>query len=93
MTVLISFNGMYVGDTADVEYTERVMAWESMGLVTTAPVAPQPKRERRGKSQARPGSAEPSVAGGKTLGAGDSGPSGDEQGEGFGAGGYGAAEG
>jgi hypothetical protein len=92
MTVLIPFNGMYAKDTADVEYDAQVKGWEAKGLVRVAK-SDLPKRERRGTGKARQGTAEPSAARRKTIRAGDSSPSGDEPGEGFGAGGYGAFEG
>lgn len=33
LTVLVAFNGMYQGDSADVAYDETVKGWERAGLV------------------------------------------------------------
>lgn len=82
--VLVSFNGMIKGDEATLELTPRVQGWINAGVV---------KVVGDGKDPARPGTAESSAAGSLPLGAGDSGPSGDEQGKGFGSSGYGASPG
>ncbi len=77
VTTLVSFNGLYAGDRARAEYDDRVKGWERAGLV---------KVERDGESQAGPGTADQDDSGGVTAGAGDGSPSGDEPGEGVGAG-------
>lgn len=82
MTVLVSFNNMYKGDTADVEMSDRVQGWVNAGVVRVD-----------GASQTGPSAAEPDHQGSVTLGTGDDIAPGDEPGEGFGSGGYGTAEG
>ncbi len=83
VTVLVSFNGMYAGDQAAVRIDDTIRGWESAGLV----------RIWYGESQVGPGAADPDDSGSVALGAGDDSPAGDEQSQGFGAGGYGASEG
>lgn len=80
--VLVSFNGMYAGDTAVVPVSQRVQGWINAGLVVSD-----------GESQAGPGAADPNDSGSVALGAGDDSPAGDEQSQGFGSGDYGASEG
>ena len=93
MTVLVSFNGLYAGDTAETEYDGLVKGWENAGLIRVdKPDAPK-KAGSRGTRKTRPRTAQPNDQGSVTQGAGDGGPASGEPGEGFGAGGYGAFEG
>lgn len=82
--VLVAFNGMYAGDTADVLVDERMSGWIRAGLV---------KVVDDGANPIGPGAVVADDPGSLTVGAGDSSASGDEPGEGFGSGGYGAFEG
>lgn len=91
VTVRIAFNNLYPGDTSEVEYDDQIKAWESRGLVSVSDVIE--KKVTRGTRKARPRTVEPADTGSVTHGAGDSGTPGDEQGEGFGAGGYGTSAG
>lgn len=88
VTVLVAFNGMYAGDSSVVELpNETVVGWERAGLVRLERLFDDGARST-GQSTAQqddPGSL--------AFGAGDSGASGDEPSQGFGAGGYGTAEG
>lgn len=84
--ILVPFNGMYRGDTADVVVDERVQGWINAGLARLTEAV-------NGTDQARPGAAIADDPGGVAFGAGDSSASGDEPSQGFGAGGYGAFEG
>jgi hypothetical protein len=85
ITVLISFNGMYKGDTAVADYDDTVCAWDSMGLVRAEMID-------GGKSPARPSSVEQDDPGRVAPGTGSSVPAGGEQGEDPGAGGHGPFE-
>jgi hypothetical protein len=82
--VRTSFNGLRKGDESDVKLTALVRAWIGMGLVEVV---------AGGTDPSGPGGTEPPAAGGAAQGAGDGGPAGDEQGESFGSGGYGAPSG
>ena len=82
--ILVPFNGMYAGDTADVVIDPTAQGWINAGLA---------KVVDSGADQAGPGAAVEDDPGSLTVGAGDSSASGDEPGEGFGSGGYGAFEG
>lgn len=81
---LLSFDGMYAGDEAETELTERVQGWLNLGFA---------KVVADGTGKAGPGVAEPDDHERVQVGAAGSGPAGGEPSEGFGAGGYGAAEG
>lgn len=52
LTVRTSFNGLYKGDTAVVQYDDRVRGWVAAGLVSVERVTDAP-------SEAEPGGAEP----------------------------------
>ena len=79
VTVLIAFNGMYAGDTADTELTPAVQGWIDAGLVRID-----------GANPVGPGRTVADDPRGVASGAGGSGAAGDEPSEGFGAGSYGA---
>ena len=80
---LVSFNEVRKGDVAELEVDARVRAWVAAGLVEVLD----------GETAAGPGTADAPVARRRAKRAGNGSPSGDEQGEGFGAGGYGTSEG
>lgn len=80
--VLISFGDVKAGDVAHLERTPRVQGWIDAGLVEVL----------GGESEAGPGSPDPDDNERVTGGVEGSVPAGGEQGEGFGAGGYGTAE-
>lgn len=82
VTVLVAFNGMYAGDTAVMADSDRIQGWADAGLVRID-----------GTDQAGPGEPVADDPGGVAFGAGDSGASGDEPSQGFGAGSYGAPAG
>lgn len=82
--IVVSFNGMYAGDTANVIIDERVQGWINAGLA---------KVVDSGADQAGPGAVVADDPGSLTVGAGDGSAPGDEPSEGFGSGGYGAFEG
>ena len=79
VTVLIAFNGMYAGDTADTELTPAVQGWIDAGLVRVD-----------GADQVGPGRTVADDPRGVAAGARGGGAAGDEPSEGFGAGSYGA---
>lgn len=78
--VLISFGDVKAGDLAHLERTPRVQGWIDAGLVEVLD----------GTSTAGPGESATDDHERLEGGAADSVPAGSEQGEGFGAGGYGA---
>lgn len=82
LKVLTSFNGMHVGDTAEVELDARVRAWASAGLVEVV---------ERGEDPSGPGRAESRDDEREQGGAAGGEPAGGEPGEGFGTGAYGAS--
>ena len=80
--VLVSFDAVRAGDVAHLERTPRVQGWIDAGLVEVLD----------GTAEAGPGGAEPDDNERVTDGTQRSSSAGGEQGEGFGAGGYGTAE-
>lgn len=80
--VLVGFNGMYAGDTAQVVVDSTVQGWINAGLVKIDAT-----------DKAGPGTVEPADPGSVQVGTGRSSESGGEPSQGFGAGGYGAFEG
>lgn len=79
-----SFNEIVQGDEATLELTPKVQGWINAGLVEVV---------NDGEAEAGPGSAEPDDNERVTAGADRSVKAGRQPGKGFGAGGYGAAEG
>lgn len=77
----VSFNGIRQGDEATVVRDTRVSGWIDAGLM---------EEVSNGTGQAGPGGAEPGDDERKPKRAAGSVPAGGEQGEGFGAGGYGS---
>lgn len=80
VTVLVSFNGMYAGDSAVLPVSDKMQAWADMGLVRID-----------GASEDRPGGRDPSDQGSVAFGVEDSSEAGGEPSEGFGAGSYGTS--
>lgn len=78
--VLVAFNGMRKGDIGDVT-TEKALGYIGAGLMEEVHDGTRKTR------QSRPAKGD---AGGVVAGAADSGTDGDQPGEGFGSGGYGA---
>lgn len=65
--VLISFNGMYAGDEADVTMDTRVQGWVNANMVkvlSTSVMLPKEQVMSGGESEAGPGGAEPGDPGG-----------------------------
>lgn len=83
LRVLVSFNGMRVGDEAEVAMSPLVQGWINAGMAEVV---------RGGKDQAGPGGAEPDVGEREPERVEDSVPAGGEPGQGFGAGAYGTPE-
>lgn len=81
--VLISFNGLVKGTVAEGTPTDRLKAYVDLGYLGVVD---------DGEDQAGPGGPATGDPGRVGTGAADSGASGGEPGQGFGAGGYGSAE-
>lgn len=71
--VLVSFNGMYAGDEAEVDLTPQIEGWISVGMMEVVCDGAHP---------AGPGSTEPDAEDGAALKGGSGSTSGDEPGEG-----------
>lgn len=78
VTALISFDGVYAGDSSTVPDSPRVRGWESAGLVKVESID--------GTYPSGPGAAEPNHPGGGAPGTEDIGTAGAEPGEGSGTG-------
>lgn len=84
--ILVPFNGMYRGDTADVVVDATVQGWINAGLARLMEAV-------NGTDQAGQGAVVADDSWGEPLRAGAGSTSGDEPSQGFGTGSYGAFEG
>lgn len=66
-TALVSFNGLYAGDSGMCDDNAQLRAWESAGLVAVERPAPVRKAVRRAKDPSRPGAAQPDDPGSEQI--------------------------